>query len=58
MWNTVCSLVLQLIPSMACPAVAADVPASAGTGGIGTCSGPSDPGAGAAVSVPSDESGP
>ena len=32
MWNTVCSLVWQLIPSMACPAVAADVPASAGRG--------------------------
>ena len=45
MWNTVCSLVWQLIPSMACPAVAADVPASAGAEGIGTFSGPAAPGA-------------
>ena len=35
MWNTVCSLVWQLIPSMACPAVAADGPASTGADGIG-----------------------
>src|SRR5690348_16110128 len=58
MWNTVCSLVWQPIPSMVCPVVAADGPASAGTDGIGTLSGPSDPGGGAAVSVPSEDSGP
>src|SRR6185437_7372813 len=58
MWNTVCSLVWQPIPSMVCQVVAADGPASAGTDGIGTLSGPSDPGGGAAVSVPSEDSGP
>src|SRR5690242_10807183 len=58
MWNTVCSPAWQLIPSMVCPVVAADGPASAGTDGIGTFSGPSDPGGGAAVSVPSEDRGP
>ena len=43
MWKTVCSLVWQLIPSMVCPVVAADVPASAGALGMGTFSGPSAP---------------
>ncbi len=57
MWKTVCSLVWQLIPSMVCPVVAADVPASTGALGIGTFSGPSTPAAGAAVSVPSVDSG-
>ncbi len=56
MWNSVCSLVSQLIPSMACPVVAADVPASAGAPGTGTFSGPSAPGGGGARSVPSVDS--
>ena len=37
--------------------VAADVPASTGALGMGTFSGPTVPGAGAAVSVPSVDSG-
>ncbi|HVT67427.1 MAG TPA: hypothetical protein VHF26_06750 [Trebonia sp.] len=56
MWNTVCSLVWQLIPSIACPAVAGDGPARVGAFGIGTCSGPIGPGEGAEVSVPSEDS--
>ena len=56
MWNSVCSLVWQLIPSMACPAVAGDVPARTGAFGIGTRSGPSAPAGGGVCSVPSVDS--
>ena len=41
---------------MGWPAVAADGPASVGAPGIGTCSGPIGPAAGAALSVPSEDS--
>jgi hypothetical protein len=56
MWNSVCSLVWQLIPSTGWP-VAAAVLASGGPAGIGTPSGPSGPAAGAGLRVPSVLSG-
>jgi len=53
MWNSVCSLVWQLIPSTVCPVAFDAVPASGAAPGIGTPSGPIGPPAGAARSVPS-----
>src|SRR5580704_1298454 len=58
MWKTVCSPAWQLIPSTgwpvaAVPVPASRVPASAGPAGTGTPSGPSGPGAGAGLRVPS-----
>src|SRR5215472_12672674 len=53
MWKSVCSLLLQLIPSTFWPVAAVAMPASADAFGTGTCSGPSAPGAGGACSVPS-----
>ena len=48
MWNRVCSLDWQLIPSMGWPVTAVPVPAdtglaSAAADGTGTCSGPGGP---------------
>jgi hypothetical protein len=53
MWNTVCSLVSQLMPSTFWPVALVAVPASGGALGTGTPSGPAGPGAGAGLSVPS-----
>jgi len=53
MWNSVCSLVSQLMPSTGDPAAAVPVPASAGAEGTGTPSGPCAPAAGAGLRVPS-----
>src|SRR5215472_7137884 len=57
MWNTVCSLVWQLIPSVGWPVTAVAVLASAAADGTGTCSGPSGPAAGAGPRAPSELSG-
>src|SRR6516162_11611485 len=53
MWNTVCSLVWQLIPSTGWPVAPVAVLASAGPAGTGTPSGPVGPAAGAGWRVPS-----
>ena len=47
MWNSVCSLVWQLIPSTGWPVATVAVLASAGPAGTGTPSGPAGPAAGA-----------
>ncbi len=57
MWNRVCSLDWQLIPSLGWPVTAVAVPASTAADGTGTCSGPCGPAAGAAPSEPSELSG-
>ena len=49
MWNRVCSLDWQLIPSLGWPVTAVAVPASAAADGTGTCSGPCGPAAGPAI---------
>src|SRR6185437_5489539 len=53
MWKSVCSLVLQPIPSTVRPVALAAVPASAAALGMGTPSGPIGPAAGGACSGPS-----
>src|SRR5271169_1025864 len=57
MWNTVCSLVWQLIPSTGWPVATVAVLASGAPAGIGTPSGPAGPGAGAGLRDPSVLSG-
>jgi hypothetical protein len=52
MWKIVCSLVLQLMPSTACPLAIVVVPVSGAALGTGTPSGPVAPAAGAGPSVP------
>jgi hypothetical protein len=53
MWNSVCSLAWQLIPSTGWPAATVAVLASGAAAGIGTPSGPAGPGAGAGLRSPS-----
>ena len=54
MWNRVCSLVWQPIPSTFWPVTEAAGLASVAADGTGTCSGPRPPAAGAALSAPSE----
>src|SRR5215472_5402250 len=54
MWNSVCSLVLQPMPSTFWPVAFVAVPVSGGPLGTGTpCSGPAEPAGGAGLSGPS-----
>ena len=57
MWNRVCSLVWQPIPSTFWPVTEAAGLASVAPDGTGTCSGPRPPAAGACSRVPSELSG-
>jgi hypothetical protein len=57
MWNSVCSLIWQLIPSTGWPAAAVAVLASGAAAGTGTPSGPAGPAAGAGWREPSVLSG-